>query len=158
MSDQNMKVEIERKFLVARKKLPTLDAGKQIVQGYLARKPTIRVRVVTPQNGPCEGWITIKGKGSITRIEYEYPIPHEDAEQLLSMCSASLEKIRYEIEYGGWTWEVDRFIGAHDGLWLAEIELPSEATSFKRPPWVGEEVSTDPKYTNAALAERGSAP
>jgi CYTH domain-containing protein len=153
-----MKVEIERKYLVARKKLPALGAGKRIVQGYLARKPTIRVRVVTPSEGPTEGWLTIKGKGSITRAEYEYPIPYEDATQLLAMCPASLEKVRYEVDYEGWTWEVDRFVGAHDGLWLAEIELPSEDTAFKKPPWVGEEVSTDPKYTNAALAERGSAP
>jgi CYTH domain-containing protein len=103
-------------------------------------------------------WITIKGKGAIVRPEYEYEIPVGDAKALLRMCTFSLEKVRYEIRYEGCVWEVDEFSGPHKGLWLAELELESVSEKFPLPPWAGEEVSDDPRYTNAAMAEAGKAP
>jgi adenylate cyclase len=35
---------------------------------------------------------------------------------------------------------------------LAEIELAREDEPFERPPWLGPEVSEDPRYFNASLA------
>lgn len=34
---------------------------------------------------------------------------------------------------------------------LAEIELPTENTSFHRPHWLGKEVTGDPSYYNAMM-------
>ncbi len=47
---------------------------------------------------------------------------------------------------------MDVFSGAHEGLVTAELELSSPDEDFPRPPWLGEDVSADPRYRNAALA------
>jgi adenylate cyclase len=37
---------------------------------------------------------------------------------------------------------------------VAEIELPDEDADHPRPPWLGEDVTHDPRYYNANLVER----
>ena len=72
--------------------------------------------------------------------------------QLLALCEGGvIEKIRYKIEYAGHTWDVDEFHGLNSGLVLAEIELESEEAVVELPPWVGEEVTGDPRYFNLYL-------
>lgn len=148
--------EIERKFLVRTKLLPALGTGVPMVQGYLAKGPSVRVRLT--ESVRPEAWLTVKGKGRVSRPEFEYSIPPEDARALLGMARYQLSKVRYHVLFGGHVWEVDRFTGQHDGFWLAEIELTREDESFEHPPWVGDEVSFDPRYTNQSLAEAGRAP
>lgn len=148
--------EIERKFLVHTAKLPKLKGGTLYTQGYLARKPAVRVRLSETSNP--EAWLTIKGKGDIIRSEFEYSIPVEDAQELLLMCKFKLTKIRYLLDDGRHVWEIDQFTGAHEGLWLAEVELKKVTERFTRPKWLGLEVTKDPRYSNAALAEAGGVP
>lgn len=78
-----------------------------------------------------------------------------DAAELLARlekCGESfIHKRRYIVPYEGHNWEVDVFAGLNEGLRVAEIELSSEAESFQKPDWVGEEVSGDPRYYNANL-------
>ena len=50
-------------------------------------------------------------------------------------------------------WEVDEFFGENSGLVLAEIELEDPDQRFILPPWVGAEVSLDPRYYNASLVK-----
>ncbi len=147
-----MATEIERKFLVRREAWPAdAVAGVRYRQGYLASfpLPVVRVRVAGDR-----GYLTIKGRTSgIAREEFEYPIPLADAEQMLdTLCATPLiEKVRYRVPYAGFTWEVDAFEGANAGLLLAEVELPAADAPVKLPPWVGREVSDDPRYFNANL-------
>jgi CYTH domain-containing protein len=103
-----------------------------------------------------KAWLTIKGPSQgIARPEFEYPIPAGDAEQMLALCVRPLiEKIRYRIEYRGRFWEVDEFMGDNEGLVTAEIELSAPAEAVELPPWVGAEVSDDPRYFNANLVAR----
>jgi adenylate cyclase len=140
--------EIERKFLVRREALPEhLPEGDQLEQGYLAVEPAVRVRLVTRPDGTRHAALTIKGRGLLSRDEFEYPIPPADAEALLVLCSRSLRKVRRAI---------GRFVVDHfktRDLWLAEIELASEDERFERPEWLGEEVTQDPAYSNTRLAE-----
>ena len=99
--------------------------------------------------------MTLKGKTTgITRCEFEYPIPLEEANILLNrLCEQPiLEKIRYLVDYKGFTWEVDEFLGDNAGLLIAEIELEAEDQSFAKPEWVGEEVSGDARYFNSSLS------
>ena len=51
----------------------------------------------------------------------------------------------------GLNWEVDEFHGRLEGLVVAEIELPSEDTTFARPEFIGAEVTGDPRYYNSNL-------
>jgi adenylate cyclase len=151
--------EIERKFLVRPLLIPAdaLRNGAAFEQGYLATEPTVRVRR-SVLAGEAFGFLTIKGPGMIDRLELEYAIPPEDARALLALSKWSLSKVRHRIAFGAHTWDVDAFTGDHAGLWLAEIELGREDEPFERPPWVADEVSLDPRYSNAALARAGHAP
>ena len=142
-----MGTEIERKFLVKAELLPKeLPLGDELEQGYLSTDPTVRVRLVATPDGTRHAELTIKGKGLVSRPEFNYPIPPADAEALLRMCSRSLRKLRRKLG----RWDLDHF-RARD-LWLAEIELQSEDEKFDRPAWLGAEVTTDPNYANSRLA------
>lgn len=148
-------MEIERKFLVNKEKWGAVDkpAPKQIVQAYLVSTPekTIRVRIKG-----AKGFLTIKGATvGISRSEFEYEIPLEDAKQLIAQFAEKvIDKHRYEISVGNHVWEIDEFHGKLEGLVIAEIELDSEDEQFEKPVWVTEDVSTDPSYYNAKLIEK----
>jgi CYTH domain-containing protein len=72
-----------------------------------------------------------------------------------SLCLQHLiEKHRYHLEYHGLTWEVDEFLGDNAGLIVAEVELEHPQQPFDRPPWIGTEVTDDPRYYNANLVDR----
>jgi adenylate cyclase len=148
-----MAQEIERKFMVRSDEWRALaDEGHLIKQGYLSSegKATVRVRTFDDQHAV----ITLKGKLSeITRPEYEYPIPIDDAQELLALAQPHvLEKRRFDVSYAGLTREVDVFEGRHEGLVIAEIELVSADQEFDLPSWLSEEVSHDERYYNASLA------
>ncbi|WP_144871313.1 CYTH domain-containing protein [Hyella patelloides] len=147
-----MSKEIERKYLVKGNQWKNLAEGVVYRQGYIATvgKPTVRVRVFGNQ-----GYLTIKGESiGIVRSEFEYPIPLEDAEEMLkTLCDRPLiEKIRYKIPYGNLLWEVDEFLGENAGLIIAEVELASEDQKITLPEWIDKQVS-DPKYFNSNLAK-----
>lgn len=146
-----MASEIERKFLVADDSWRDGSPGVRMAQGYLTLDPdrTVRVRLAGDH-----AWITVKGRTvGITRAEFEYEIPAGDARDLLEMCLPSvIDKTRHRVEFGGHVWEVDVFHGANDGLVLAEVELDDVSVSPELPPWLGAEVSADPRYYNACLA------
>jgi CYTH domain-containing protein len=154
-----MKREIERKFLVRVDRLPANARveGANIVQGYLSFDPSVRVRLARDAHG-SHAWLTVKGPGTLSRAEYEYAIPADDAEGLLALCRATLTKVRRRVTVGAHVWDVDEFTGSHAGLWLAEVELSRADEGFERPPWLGDEVSHDARYTNGALARAGRAP
>ncbi|GGE61344.1 CYTH domain-containing protein [Pedobacter psychrotolerans] len=147
-----MGIEIERKFLLHHDAWNKLvkPVGKSLRQGYILNDPakTIRVRIAE-----TKAWLTIKGITlGASRLEYEYEIPLEEAKELLDNFSeGELDKIRYEIDYQGKTWEVDVFSGDNDGLIVAEIELLSEDEDFECPEWIGVEVTGDKRYYNASL-------
>jgi CYTH domain-containing protein len=90
---------------------------------------------------------------NLARPEYEYPIPVEDANELLdTLClKPIIEKTRYTIEYAGLLWEVDEFEGENAGLIIAEVELTAADQRILLPDWVGKEVTDDPRYYNASL-------
>ncbi|WP_315822670.1 CYTH domain-containing protein [Paraflavitalea speifideaquila] len=98
--------------------------------------------------------LTIKGLSvGASRLEYEYEIPGNEANELLDNFSISeLSKIRYNIVYKNKTWEVDEFLSDNAGLLIAEIELEQEDEYFECPDWVGKEVTEDAKYYNSNLA------
>ncbi len=146
-----MGVEIEKKFLLAGNDWKEHAEGASYRQGYLssAKERTVRVRTIRDK-----GFLTIKGISvGATRLEYEYEIPFEEANELLDeLCEKPLiEKNRYKVNLGEHTWEIDEFFGENEGLVVAEIELESEDQAFEKPEWVGDEVTGDPRYFNSNL-------
>ena len=147
-----MGTEIERKYLVEGDGWGPGGDGRLQRQGYLAvhERGIVRVRI---EEG--EATLNIKGAQSgLTRAEYEYPVPEEDAEEMLEhLCGLVIEKTRYLREFGGRTWEVDVFHGDNEGLVTAEVELEDEEAEVALPPWVGEDVSHDIRYRVAYLVK-----
>jgi adenylate cyclase len=158
-----MAEEIERTFLVEEEtwRPPSRDPVA-IRQGYFetADAVTVRIRTKRPVEGSDDPRATLCIKGrpdGLTRPEFEYDIPLDDAREMLSLfCGGrTVEKTRFHLDHEGHTWEIDRFEGDHDGLVLAEIELQSESAAFSRPGWLGSEVTDDPAYLNEVLAREG---
>lgn len=148
--------EIERKFKVKNDAYKA-EAVKvvRITQGYLSSVPerTVRIRLKDE-----EAFITIKGATNdrgTTRFEWEKSISVSEALQLLSLCEKGvIDKRRYIVPVGKYTFEVDEFYGDNEGLVMAEIELPDENTTFTKPDWLGEEVTGDGRYYNAMLVKK----
>jgi adenylate cyclase len=147
-----MGLEIERKFLVINDGWrPFVESESRLKQGYLTALPalSIRVRIAGEQ-----AWLTIKGgMQGISRSEYEYSIPLQDAREMLDhlVTDAVIDKTRYKVRCGDHLWDLDLFHGDNSGLAVAEIELQSESESFQMPDWAGQEVSRDARYLNANL-------
>jgi adenylate cyclase len=148
-----MAQEIERKFLVKNDAFKDESVSKtKITQGFLSTVPerTVRVRIKGDQ-----GFITVKGIGNTSgtsRFEWEKEISVGDAEDLLKISEPGvIDKTRFNVRSGGHTFEVDEFYGENDGLIVAEVELDSEDEDFKKPNWLGEEVTGQVKYYNSML-------
>jgi adenylate cyclase len=149
-----MAQEIERKFLAKEGYKQFAFTHTRITQGYLSSVPERIVRV--RKNGE-KGYITIKGVSNLTgmsRYEWEKEIPVDEAMELLALCETGIiDKIRFLVQVGKFTFEVDEFYGENEGLVVAEVELSFEEELFDKPEWLGEEVTGDKRYYNSKLAK-----
>ena len=146
--------EIERKFLVRGDYKAAAESSSRIRQGYICSSGgnTVRVRIRDDK-----AYLTIKGpsdKAGLARFEWEKEIPLAEAEALMKICEPGIiEKTRWLVpaEDGKHTWEVDVFEGDNAGLIMAEIELESEADQFKKPDFIGPEVTGDRRFYNSHM-------
>ncbi len=144
--------EIERKFLLKNDKWRSMvQASRALRQGYLCGndRASVRVRIDGDQAN-----LNIKSATlGVERLEFEYAIPVEQAEALLSeLAGQVVEKTRHEVRHHEHLWEIDEFAGDNAGLIVAEVELEDAQERFERPDWLGDEVSGDPRYYNTELA------
>ncbi|TAN45787.1 MAG: CYTH domain-containing protein [Nitrospirae bacterium] len=150
-----MHKEIERKFLVKDGSWRTAaGSGTTYLQGYISVDEDRTVRVRTDGT---RGYITLKGRAhNITRNEFEYEIPADDAIRILNiLCIKPLiKKVRYLVKHKNFIWEIDVFEDENKGLVIAEIELTDENESFAIPDWAGAEVTSDTRYLNSNLVKR----
>lgn len=149
-------VEIERKFLLVSDEWKAgVVQTRHLKDGLLARFGEGKVRI---RQGGDRAWITVKGpRTGISRAEFEYEIPLEEAEQMLSICELPhIEKIRHIVPYGGLRWAVDIHQGLLAGIEFAEVELEYPEQPITLPPWAGEEVTHDPRYRKATLLKRNA--
>jgi len=150
--------EIERKFLVVDEGFKAQATNSyEIMQGYLCKEPgkTIRVRIRDER-----AFLTIKSgrlREGLAKFEWEKEIELADARELMELClPGAISKTRYIIPSDSFDgearcWEVDVFHGRLEGRVLAEIELGSEFEPFRRPEWLGAEVTGQPQYYNANM-------
>lgn len=148
-------IEIERKFLVVSDVFKQKAFEKvEIKQGFLNTDPerTVRVRIRNE-----EAFLTVKGKSSrdgLSRFEWEKEINKKEAENLLEICEpGKIEKTRYLVASGKFTFEVDEFHGENEGLCIAEVELETKNDSFSKPDWLGKEVTGEVKYYNSQISK-----
>jgi adenylate cyclase len=142
-----MNIEIERKFLLRnngwRDEVISVERLRDGLVGEFAGGK-IRVRLAD-----SEASLAIKSPASgLARREFEYHIPRSDAEFLLATISGDLivEKLRYRVFHLGFEWSVDLYEKQLAGIALTEIELDRADQKFPLPPWVGREVTDDPRF------------
>ncbi|MEE3460382.1 MAG: CYTH domain-containing protein [Lachnospiraceae bacterium] len=157
-------MEIEKKFLL--NKLPeSLSAFEhhKLIQAYISAHPTVRIRKWDDQY-----LFTFKehnarsGHGDVCiNEEHEFNISQESFEALLKKTEGNIvEKTRYVIPLHdgkgdcGHRAEIDIFEGRLKGLMFAEVEFKDEADAdnFKKPDFLGKNVSGDRRFTNTYLA------
>lgn len=146
-------MEIERKFLVRNDDYKRCaHKNYRIKQGYICSEQgrTVRVRIRDNQ-----GFLTIKGPsldGGLSRYEFEKEISLDEAEHLFLLCEPGIiDKTRYLVSSGSHTFEVDEFYGDNEGLVIAEVELSSPDEPYKKPDFIGGEVTGDRRYYNSHL-------
>jgi CYTH domain-containing protein len=151
-----MAAEIERKFLVTGDGWRSAASRQRTIrQAYLAITSTasVRVRIV---DGTAARLTVKSAAAGAQRDEFDYAIPLVDAEAMLPLCSGQvIDKQRYDVAFSGRIWEVDVFGGALAGLVIAECELGDAGETLACPDWVGQEVTGDRRYSNAALSRDG---
>ncbi len=156
-----MAIEIERKFLLGNDAWRVLVyQSTRIAQAYLNDSQalaygrehcSVRVRVFNQLAN-----INIKSRElGAKRQEFEYPIPLQDAEQLMGLSSQiCIDKTRHLVHFGNHLWEIDEFAAENTGLIVAEIELEHEHEDFQRPDWLGHEVTDQLRYYNMQLSAK----
>lgn len=156
--------EIEHKFLTKSNAYRQLGSGTFYRQGYI---PTLNGMTVRVRIAGTRAFVTFKDHAvGLTRHEFEYEVPVEEAQQMLNlMCSPEqIQKTRYIVPacdgiapdgsiVKNLHWEIDEFGGENEGLVVAEIEVPEEGTTFTLPDWIGPEVTGDHRYYNSQLCK-----
>ena len=149
-----MAIEIERRFIVQGEKWKDFaQKSYEIKQGYLITEKngwTTRVRIINNQKAV----LTLKyPKEELTRYEFEYMVPLNDAEELFKIAKYSLIKTRYELHLNHNLWIVDCFKEKNFPLVVAEIELESLKEVFEKPNWCRLEISNLQELSNSSLAK-----
>ena len=145
-------MEIERKYLIHKlpEDLETYPCRK-IQQAYLCTNPVVRIR-----RQDQDYYLTYKGGGLMVREEYNLPLNKDAYQHLLEKADGIvLSKTRYLLPLTDTlTIELDVFDSPYKGLWLAEVEFPTEeeANAFVPPAWFGEDVTFSSAYHNSTLS------
>ena len=148
--------EIERKFLVTAPPVSDWEAGEELRQGYLVDDGRLSVRV---RIAPSSATLTVKAGEGLARTEVTAAITAAEAHALWPLTDGRrIHKHRVRLPLpDGLVAEVDRYHGDLDGLHTVEVEFTDEAAAaaFVPPPWFGEELTHENRWTNAALARHG---
>ncbi len=149
-------IEIERKFLLDGLP-PTMRLARRepIRQGYVALDGETEVRVrITPRRAV----LTIKAGRGAVRTEEEVVLDKRQGDALWELTEGRrVQKTRRRVRIGELVAEVDEYLGALEGLVVAEVEFADEqaSRSFQPPSWFVREVTADPRYSNRRLATEG---
>ena len=158
-------MEIERKYLI--KKMPEnieQYEKKEIEQGYLNRKPVLRIRksnddyILTykmkkaPEDGNNNPLINEEIEAELTESAYIHLKEKVDN----NIISKTRYIIPYHADDSDYRIEMDVFHGCLEGLVFAEVEFESVEASenFTKPEWFGKDVSGDRRFRNGFLSEQ----
>lgn len=146
-------MEIERKYLID--KLPAnLESYPHaaLEQAYLCTEPVVRIR-----KEDDDYYLTYKSKGLMVREEYNLPLTKDAYLHLKEKADGIIiRKTRYRLPLpDGLMIELDLFGSPYEGLHIAEVEFPDEASAnaFLPPAWFGEDVTFSTKYHNSTLSK-----
>ena len=148
-----MTLEIERRFLIKNDQWKDFITHKTFIeQGYLSHD--------------LEGWIVrirFNGKNfkialkkhikNFTNYEYEYSIPNNEGEKIMSTLTNTIKKERFFLKIDRKDWIVDCFKDNNFPLEIAEIELTKEEEKVILPSFIAKEITGLKIYTNLNLTK-----
>ncbi len=146
-----MALEIERRFLIKNDQWKKFITHKtSIEQGYLSSDLEdwiIRIRF------DGENFVIALKKHikNFTNYEYEYSIPTNEGEIIMSTLKNKIKKERFFLEVDQKSWIVDCFKEENFPLKIAEIELTEEKEEVILPPFLSREITGIKVFTNFSL-------
>jgi len=147
-----MALEIERRFLIKNDDWKKFITNKICIeQGYLSKNLDdwiIRIRFT----GKDYKIALKKHIESFTNFEFEYSIPRNDGETIMSSLSNTIKKERFFLEVEEKTWIIDCFKENNYPLKIAEIELSNEEEDLFLPSFISKEITGLTHYSNFNLA------
>ena len=147
-----MTLEIERRFLVKNDEWKEFIIKRNLIeQGYLSHKLNdwiIRIRF----NGKDYKIALKKHIREFTNFEFEYLIPNNDGEKIMSNLTSTIKKERFFLEVEKKTWIIDCFKEKNFPLKVAEIELLKEDEEFSLPKFISKEITGLSNFSNFSLA------
>jgi len=155
-----MAKEIERKFLMAKgASIPIPDnfVKLNIKQAYISVEKDKQVRVRLTREGKWmeKATICVKYTAKLVRDEFEFDVELPEAKNLYKKCDWAIEKKRLAFNLKGGTehYDVDTF---PNGIIFVEVEFKSEKAmnKWKKPHWIGKEITGESKYSNITLAKK----
>jgi CYTH domain-containing protein len=149
-----MALEIERRFLIKNDDWREFITKKTFIeQGYLSKSLDdwiIRIRFT----GKDYKIALKKHIKSFTNFEFEYSIPIEDGEKIMSNLTNIIRKERFFLEVEQKSWIIDCFKENNYPLEIAEIELSKEEEDLKLPSFISKEITGLLHYSNFSLTRK----
>lgn len=147
-----MALEIERRFLLKNDKWKNfITQQSSIEQGYLSNTQDdwiTRIRF----NGETFKITLKKHIEDFTSFEFEYVIPNNDGERIMSELKNVITKERFLVEVEKHSWTIDCFKEKNFPLEIAEIELSKADEKLKLPNFVSEEITGNIMFSNFSLS------
>ncbi len=149
-----MALEIERRFLIKNEKWKEFVTKKIFIeQGYLSKN--LDDWIIRIRSSGLDYKITLKKHiESFTNFEFEYSIPHQDGETIMSNLSNTVKKERFFLEVEKKSWIIDCFKENNYPLEIAEIELHREEEDLNLPSFISKEITGLTHYSNFNLANK----
>jgi len=149
-----MALEIEKRFLIKNNNWEKYIVSKSYIeQGYF--------------NSNDDGWIIriryenkkykITFKKHIVNsscLEFEYEIPTNDGEPILSSLTNRIRKERFYLDINNKDWIVDRFKGENFPLEIAEVELNDDKEKIHIPSFLSKEITGLKIFSNFQLSKK----
>ena len=146
-----MSIEIERRFLIKNNQWKRLVLKKiDIVQSYLSSNSEGWITRIRSENKEFK--LTLKKHlNKASNLEFEYEIPKEDGEIIISKVRKVIIKERFYLLVNKRAWIIDRFKGENFPLEIAEIELNNEKETIDLPSFLSKEITHLKEYSNFEL-------
>jgi CYTH domain-containing protein/ADP-ribose pyrophosphatase YjhB (NUDIX family) len=128
----------------------------EIEQGYIVRERGQELRV---RREGARYFLSTRERSGKGVIGQEIRMTKGQFEKLwLFTLGQRITRIRHIMKLGRLSMKIDEFTGEHAPLSLAEVSFPDTATSkgFKKPDFLGEEVTRRQEYQTAEMAIHGT--
>jgi CYTH domain-containing protein len=148
------RIEWERRFLLDHFPRDAVVTRVRRISDRYIEGTTLRLRQQSDSHGPTVFKLTQKlgdkADGARQGLITSMYLTNVEFSVLANLPAKGLTKTRHSVPPFG----IDMFDGVLTGLVLAEAEFnsPEEAAALELPPFIGHEVSEDPRFTGGYLA------